>query len=310
MTRAAVLSVLACGVRAMAQDAALPSTGAPLDTSGFRYVRTISGGPEGLATVVLDAAVLSHSADLGDLRIGTSTGLQVPYLVEAEARPLTLPLAPPALLPPDGSGISRYRLELPHDTLPKGRLVLRTPSRVFRREVAVRVLPPGPDRDRAPVEVARAAWAAESPDVPAEALVLELPALAASRIEVALDDGENQRLPLDPPALELPSARLRFVRPAGTSLLYYGHPGLAAPRYDLAMLERAPGARRRDGVVARHRGEHASSARYARQPEEGLLARAGHRNDRALGAHRPAGPARRARARIVTPAQRHAGRGN
>lgn len=237
MTRAAVLSVLACGVRAMAQDAALPSTGAPLDTSGFRYVRTISGGPEGLATVVLDAAVLSHSADLGDLRIGTSTGLQVPYLVEAEARPLTLPLAPPALLPPDGSGISRYRLELPHDTLPKGRLVLRTPSRVFRREVAVRVLPPGPDRDRAPVEVARAAWAAESPDVPAEALVLELPALAASRIEVALDDGENQRLPLDPPALELPSARLRFVRPAGTSLsLYYGHPGLAAPRYDLAML--------------------------------------------------------------------------
>jgi hypothetical protein len=60
-----------------------------------------------------------------------------------------------------------------------------------------------------------------------------------------IDEGDNSPLQLESPRLYLPSYRLRFVRRnEGPLWLMYGQDGLAAPRYDLALLApRVLGAR-------------------------------------------------------------------
>ena len=68
-------------------------------------------------------------------------------------------------------------------------------------------------------------------------LVLDLPSLDSTDVRLVVDEGDNQPLPLEPPALEVRTWRLRFVRGTGAELwLVYGRRDLGAPRYDLALL--------------------------------------------------------------------------
>jgi hypothetical protein len=64
-----------------------------------------------------------------------------------------------------------------------------------------------------------------------------LPSLDATTVLVDVDDGDNSPLHLASARLLLPTRRLRFVRASGLEpVLAYGASGLAAPRYDLALL--------------------------------------------------------------------------
>ncbi len=225
----------------------LPAVGAPVDPGKFRYRRAIPAGPPGLTALLLDAAVLSRSPGLADLRIADAQGRQIPYVLERRDEPLTLPL--PAFVkqprPPkkdDPPSLSRYSVELPYPSLPAARLVLATTARVFEREVRLVELPTpasAPRRDREPGEqtVAQAAWRHADPETPAPELTLELPSSPASHFELLIEEGDNTPLPLAPPHLLLPANRLRFFDPEGAHLtLLYGQPGLAPPRYDLSLL--------------------------------------------------------------------------
>jgi hypothetical protein len=222
----------------------LPALGAPLDPARFHEHREIPAAPPGLTSLLLDAAVLSRSPDLADLRIADSSGRQIPYLPERRDEPLSLPLAALAKQAKAGDppSLSRYRVELPYPSLPSARLVLATAARVFEREirlveVAAATREPRADREPGEQEVARASWRHADPDSPAPQLTLDLPASATTRFDLLVEEGDNAPLPLDPPRLLLPANRLRFFYPAGGSLrLLYGQPGLAPPRYDLALL--------------------------------------------------------------------------
>lgn len=222
----------------------LPALGAPLDPARFHDRREIPAAPPGLTSLLLDAAVLSRSPDLADLRIADAGGHQIPYLPEKRDEPLALPLAALAkqAKPGDPPSLSRYRVELPYPSLPSARLVLATTARVFEREirlveVAAATREPREDREPGEPEVARASWRHADPDSPAPQLTLDLPASPATRFDLLVEEGDNAPLPLDPPRLLLPANRLRFFYTAGGSLkLLYGQPGLAPPRYDLALL--------------------------------------------------------------------------
>lgn len=215
--------------------------GAQLDPGKFRDRRPIPASPPGLTALLLDAAVLSRSKDLADVRIADAKGRQIPYLVERQSAPLSLPL--PALArrakQGDPPSLSRYPVELPYPALPSARLVLATSARVFDREVRLVEVPMAGRKEREPEErtVARTAWRHADPETPAPQLTLELPGRAAARYDLLVEEGDNDPLPLAPPRLLLPADRLRFFYPAGASLqLLYGQPGLAPPRYDLALL--------------------------------------------------------------------------
>jgi hypothetical protein len=222
----------------------LPALGAAVDPAGFRYRREVPAGPPGLTSLLLDAAVLSRSPDLSDLRIADAQGRQVPYLLERRGEPLSLALAALArqAKKDDPPSLSRYRLELPYPSLPSARLVLATTARVFEREVRLVEVPepalePRGDREPGERTVAQAFWRHADPDSPAPELTLEIPRSPATRFDLVVEEGDNAPLPLGPPHLLLPANRLRFFYPAGDPLkLLYGQPGLPAPRYDLALL--------------------------------------------------------------------------
>jgi Protein of unknown function (DUF3999) len=235
---------------ALGVAASLPGVGPSLETSPFRYVRTLPDGPAGLVTVPLDAAVLAHckgglSGSFADLRIVDSLDRQLPYLLDRRPEPLLIPLPAPAR---DAAAAARfpaatsvYRLKLPYAELPPARLVLRTSARVFEREVQALVEPLSDESRRrrgdAPRLVASASWRHADPDSAAAALTLQLPTLARAELLLAVAEGDNSTLPLASAELLLPSWHVRVFRPGpGELRVVYGHRTLAPPRYDLALL--------------------------------------------------------------------------
>ena len=217
--------------------------GSAVDKSRFAYSRAIEGNAAGMLSVRLDPAVLAHSTDLGDLRILDVALRQVPYLVERESEPLIVDLLaqpttndsrPKAL----DARFSIYQVQLPFPTLPSGRLVLTTNHRVFRRELSVYVERPA-HREKAPSlhEVVRATWVHADPNQTAVPIELVLPAGTDPHLLLAIDDGDNDRLPLASARLYLPAHSLRCFRQRDETLqLFYGDPSLVAPSYDLALL--------------------------------------------------------------------------
>lgn len=214
------------------EDLPLAGYGARIETAEFRYQRPIPQGSRGLTSLLLDAAVLSRSRDLSDVRIVTADGRQVPYLLEKRGEPVSLELAPVKAMGASGR-ISRYEIEMPYPSLPEARLVLSTSQRIFERNARL-VLP----RERDEVTVlANAAWRHADPRTEPPKLTLSLPRIGTTQVLLEIDEGDNAPLPLDRPRLLLPSYRLRFLRPAEEELLLvYGNDKVARPRYDVALL--------------------------------------------------------------------------
>jgi Protein of unknown function (DUF3999) len=227
----------------------LPTVGAPLDVSDFKYIRPIPTGDPGLLVIPLDAPSLAHSGGVArqfaDVRVVDGDGRQVPFLVERASEPLSLPVpierssTRPKGLPEGARLTSVYRVRLPIDRLPSSRLALTTSARVFQRRVMV-VNERTPDtRRRDPwIEIlAVSDWTHADQDKPTSELTFALRSVDAPELFVVVDEGDNSPLPITAARLLLPAYRLRLYRERGASLrLAYGRTDLSAPRYDLALL--------------------------------------------------------------------------
>jgi hypothetical protein len=235
-----------------------PPAGAPIQRQPFRFSRPIPAAPAGLTALLLDAAVLAHSpASLADLRIADEADHQIPYLLERCEDVLSLNLPPPVKeTAQDAEGKktatpSRYRLTLPYANLPSSKLVLTTTDRVFERTLSFEIARPAGNPSVRPTlrresrrasepdveTVAEAHWRHTDPETPASPLMVNLNPLSTTTLTVVVDEGDNRPLPLSAARLELPLYRMRFFYPTGGKLtLLYGQNGLAAPRYDLALL--------------------------------------------------------------------------
>jgi hypothetical protein len=230
---------------------AMPTGGAPIDMTLFRYVRSILAGEAGLMAVPLDAAALAHSSgprtDFADVRVIDMNGRQVPYVLERRDEPHAVDLqieqrdAPKAALSSSPSEVtSYYRVRLPFANLPSARLVLTTTARVFDRTVGVSVERPADQRHRdvwlSPVASAR--WGHADRQTPAPSLTLQLSSTDQMDLLIAIREGDNSRLPLTAARLLLPSYRVRLFRDGSAMRMAYGRDDLGPPRYDLAL--RAP----------------------------------------------------------------------
>jgi hypothetical protein len=229
---------------AMSQDAAGSASqgpGAPVDPKAFHYSRTIPDSPEGLTALVLDAAVLAHSAlDLSDVRIADAGDHQIPYLLEKRQDALTLTVP---VIPDNGKARpkqSRYRLVLPFENLPDANLVLSTSERTFQRRISIEAMRAATNArtEPFPETLASANWIHDDPESATPALTLALhSSLNTNWIALIVDEGDNHLLAVSGARIELPLYRLRFFYPANGKLrLLYGQPGLSAPRYDLELL--------------------------------------------------------------------------
>jgi len=221
--------------------------GAEIKLAGFQTRRTVEQGPLGLNALRLDPAVLAGSRALHDLRIINGKSIQVPYIQESLGEPTILDLAEPAPMPERAGGRqSAYGLTLPHATLPAARLTIATTARVFERRVRlVRVETRNPRDPPVQVVLDEQVWRNRDTGREAPPLSLRVPAHAGDELILIVDEGDNSPLQLGNPRLYLPTYRLRFLRRNDDPLwLMYGQDGLAAPRYDLALLApRVLGAR-------------------------------------------------------------------
>lgn len=225
----------------------MPETGAPLQAESFTYSRPIPAGT-GLTTVPLDAAVLAHSGGLrtmfADVRVLDDSGRQVPYLLERRGEPMALDLRVehrelPATIARQYQRRTSYIVTLPYDRLPGARLVLQTRARVFQRSVTLGMLVPPAERQREPRldQLSSTMWRHANQDAPARGVVFDVPETRRGEIVVLVDEGDNQRLPIEKATLLLPSYAIRLYRPADRPLrLLYGREDLGAPQYDLALL--------------------------------------------------------------------------
>ena len=149
-----------------------PGAGGTIDPRSFRYSRPIPESAPGLTSLAVDAAALAHSRpNLEDLRIVDDSGRQIPYLLERRQDSLSLDV-PLTRESAAAAGQSRYRVELPFDRLPAGRLVLATSERVFQRAVLLEAPeakgPPAQyrSRSRSPI-LGSARWQHDDPASPA-----------------------------------------------------------------------------------------------------------------------------------------------
>ena len=232
-----------------------PTSGAVVDPSGFRYLRSIPAGQPVLVALQVDGALLAHSAGpagrFRDVRILDDENRQIPYLVERRDEPFIVSL--PGLEPlsdaaqdeqrPGGKPApTAYRVRLPFAGLPPSTLALITPARLFQREVQV-VVEIQPEDRRSPQRrrvVATASWVHGDTATAAPVLTMTMPTLRQETLTLLVDDGDNSKLPIAAADLLLPSYRLRFYRPPGSTLrLVYGQPSIGEPKYDLALLSAA-----------------------------------------------------------------------
>jgi hypothetical protein len=225
----------------------MPSRGAALALSDFKYVRPLPAGPQGLTVVPLDAAAFAHSAStsgqFGDVRILDREGLQIPYLLEKRDEPLMLDLRLERREPSEAAqarpGSSEYVVPMPHREIRGAELVLTTRARVFQRTVRIGVLEPAGNQRRSPTlrTVQTRSWRHNDDAVTAPPLTLQLPYAPAGDIVIEVDEGDNQPLPISRATLLIPSYAVRFYRTDAAPLqLAYGRRDLEAPRYDLALL--------------------------------------------------------------------------
>jgi Protein of unknown function (DUF3999) len=260
---------------AAASAAAFPAGGAAIDTAKFRFTRDIADPSGGLVALPLDAAVLSRSRGpsvrFADVRIVDRTNRQIPYLVERRDEPLSIdvPIAAAgdehAVAMGTAAGVNRsiYVIRLPYPNLPARTLTLETSARVFERRVQMGVLRP-PDRRRRDTwfdVIAASTWRHADPQTAAAALTMQMRAVDATELRLAIDEGDNAALPIIAARLLLPSYRLRFFHGDKTELrLVYGRDDLPPPRYDLSLLApQVMGAAAREIAAAPERGGTGSS---------------------------------------------------
>jgi uncharacterized protein DUF3999 len=238
-------------VEAAAAPAA-PAPGAPLDPGAFRYVRNVEAMQPGLVALPLDAHALAFSRGpagrFADVRVLDASARQVPYLLERRNEPLSIDLtiapasdirAPELQKNNGGRQRTVYALDLPHASLPPATLVIETRGRLFQRSVSVGIERPADRHRRDPWYdvIATATWRHSSDSQAARPLTLPIQSLADTSLRVVIDEGDNAPLPVSAVRLLLPSYRVRFYQPAGSSLrLLYGRDDLQAPQYDLALL--------------------------------------------------------------------------
>ena len=167
-------------------------------------------------------------------------------MVEHRDDPLVVPLTAERAEPPVSSpgfekrsNSSSYRLKLPCANLPASEIAIETSARVFQRGVSLAAIRPADRHSRnSRLEIMTSAtWGHVSAEEPGDALTLAVTPGDALELWLRIDEGDNSALPITAVRLLLPSYRLRFYRPARSSLtLVYGRSDLLAPRYDLALV--------------------------------------------------------------------------
>jgi len=200
-----------------------PSTEITLD--GFAWRRTVTG--VGLARISLDDDVLAHARrDLADLRLVTSDGRQIPYLLRRRGMEHAWTNLPTTRT--EQGNTSVIAIQLPHADSLVSSVQIGTSAPMFSRPVTLS-RPRG--AQMSPIRSIR--WMAT--DRP-NRLGIEVGGRVGDTLVISIDNGDDPPLPIQDIEVRWPAWELIAVLPEGDVDLYSGDPRRTAPDYDLVLL--------------------------------------------------------------------------
>ncbi|NBR86986.1 MAG: DUF3999 family protein [Proteobacteria bacterium] len=219
--------------------AQLAAGATPLDVSAWRFRKAVRLVAPGIQQLELDLETLAHcTPDFGDLRIVTRDQ-QVPFILERTAIQRSFSVTVARDDDPKRPRTTRWKLTLPHKSLPLTRLTCETAAPLFRREAVVYEERADSRGEKHRVTLGTASWV-RTPELKAGKLVITLSqAPATDRLTLEVENGDNPPLDLTTFIAWHTTARLLFRTAEGSApALYYGHPRATFPRYDLDLVAR------------------------------------------------------------------------
>jgi hypothetical protein len=215
----------------------LEITGAPLNTSDWKYRKAVKISGAGAQQVELDPDVLAHiKPDLADLRVMHGSN-QVPYLVQQTSISRPIALTVTATNDTKHPTSSLWIIKLPQANLPLTQLTCISPTPLFDRSLSLYEMLADERGDTYQHIVGTTSWT-QTPDKQSKefTLVFESPP-QSDTLCLETDNGDNPAIELQKFTAYYPATRLLFKAEADDELfLYYGNPGATAPRYDLSLV--------------------------------------------------------------------------
>jgi hypothetical protein len=193
-------------------EAEVLAPGAPVSLDRFLWVREVAG--EGVSRIPLPQEVRAATHQgMADLRLITSEGLQLPYVLDLGAESTRLDGVSQILV--ELTGMTRLRVVLPDSGVPIHGVVLRTSARGFSRKVDL-----FETRGDAPRRIRQLTW--EGAERGESRLVIRLDRAVGAQLLIEIENGDDAPLPLDP--VEVTSTQLYLLAklPLGGARLVYG----------------------------------------------------------------------------------------
>ena len=203
--------------------------GVPLERDRSTWGRPVTG--EGLTRVPLDSHVLANArADLGDLRLLTPDGRQVPYLLQSVGYRPGWDDLPMERRERDGKSV--IEVALPEANATIGTVTLTTEAPLFSRRVRLSVPRGGVLQTLRAVQ-----WVgADRPS----SLTVDLHQRLGDTLVVEVDNGDDPPLPIGTVSVDLPAWELVAVLPPEGATLRYGDRRRDPPDHDLMLVDDLP----------------------------------------------------------------------
>ncbi len=208
-----------------------------LDVSDWKFRKPLKLSAPGAQQVELDPEVLSQArSDFGDLRL-VRGGRQVPYVLERTS--ISRKLAPAVSVAADRKDpqLTRWSLKFEHANLPLVNLRCAAATPLFQRDMNLFEDLRDDRGETCRRALASAVWV-RTPESAAREFVLQLEGAPRSDVLVLeTRNGDSPPIQLEKFQADYLATRVLFKAGAGEELfLYYGNPGVAAPRYDLSLV--------------------------------------------------------------------------
>jgi hypothetical protein len=245
--------------------AALPLTGATIDVAAWKFRKPIQFSKRGAQQIELDPDVLVRTArDQRDLRIVVEDQ-QLPFLIERPSISRALPLASGPADDPKKPRLSRWSLKLPQAGIPITRITCAADSALFQREMRLWEEVTDDRGDKFPRELGHATWK-RVPGETTRELAIHLDVVPrGDTLFLETDNGDNPTIKLHDFRGHYPVTRVIFKTPSDSTQpiwIYYGNPGAASPRYDVALIaNQVLRAERTPATLGRQENMHSKSER-------------------------------------------------
>jgi hypothetical protein len=215
--------------------AGLAVTGTGVDLTGWKYRKAIRTTWGGVQQVELDPELLANSTP-ADLRVMRGSN-QVPFIVQRTS--ISRTLTPSVTLTNDAKrpSSSRWLIKLPQSGLPISQLTCTSRTPLFQRSLTLSEELTDDRGDTYRHWLGNAVWT-QTPERRAREFSIGIGgALRGDTLILETENGDNPPVELAQFNVHYPVTRVLFkALPNDELFLYYGNPGVAAPRYDVSLV--------------------------------------------------------------------------